>query len=117
MPWKVVGLSGMSALLALRYRHAEYDSVVDPCVTDYSARVSRNNAIGPAAGSKSPGVFRAFPITAPGAGWPRHNASFCRVLGFAGIPNPLFAMENTMMSFSDGKAAVQDRINAVKENE
>jgi len=37
--------------------------------------------------------------------------------GFAGIPNPLFAMENTMMFFSDGKDAVQELINAVKENQ
>jgi NAD(P) transhydrogenase subunit beta len=35
--------------------------------------------------------------------------------GFAGIPNPLFANPNTMMYFADGKQAVQDLINAVKE--
>jgi proton-translocating NAD(P)+ transhydrogenase subunit beta len=35
--------------------------------------------------------------------------------GFAGIPNPLFAADNTLMFFSDGKKAVQDIINAVKE--
>jgi len=37
--------------------------------------------------------------------------------GFAGIPNPLFAMENTMMFFSDGKDAIQQLITAVKENQ
>ena len=37
--------------------------------------------------------------------------------GFAGIPNPLFALENTLMFFSDGKVAVQDLISAVKENQ
>jgi len=37
--------------------------------------------------------------------------------GFAGIPNPLFAMENTMMFFSDGKDAIQALITAVKENQ
>ncbi len=37
--------------------------------------------------------------------------------GFAGIPNPLFALENTMMFFSDGKKAIQELINAVKENQ
>ena len=36
--------------------------------------------------------------------------------GFAGIPNPLFAMEKTMMFFSDGKDAIQELITAVKEN-
>jgi len=35
--------------------------------------------------------------------------------GFAGIPNPLFAMDNTLMFFSDGKKAVQSIIEAVKE--
>jgi len=35
--------------------------------------------------------------------------------GFAGIPNPLFALENTLMFFSDGKQAVQDISQAVKE--
>jgi len=36
--------------------------------------------------------------------------------GFAGIPNPLFAAENTMMFFSDGRKAIQDIITAVKES-
>ena len=35
--------------------------------------------------------------------------------GFAGIPNPLFAADNTVMYFSDGRQAVQDIIAAVKE--
>jgi NAD(P) transhydrogenase subunit beta len=35
--------------------------------------------------------------------------------GFAGIPNPLFAADNTLMFFSDGKKAVSDLISAVKE--
>ena len=35
--------------------------------------------------------------------------------GFAGIPNPLFSMDNTLMFFSDGRKAVQDIIAAVKE--
>jgi NAD(P) transhydrogenase subunit beta len=34
--------------------------------------------------------------------------------GFAGIPNPLFAADNTLMYFADGKKAVQDLITAVK---
>ncbi|PQO38612.1 NAD(P)(+) transhydrogenase (Re/Si-specific) subunit beta [Blastopirellula marina] len=35
--------------------------------------------------------------------------------GFAKIPNPLFAAENTLMFFSDGKKGVLDIVNAVKE--
>lgn len=35
--------------------------------------------------------------------------------GFAGIPNPLFAMDNTLMFFGDGKKAVEDLVSAYKE--
>lgn len=35
--------------------------------------------------------------------------------GFAGIPNPLFAADNALMLFSDGRKAVQDIINALNE--
>lgn len=35
--------------------------------------------------------------------------------GFAGIPNPLFANDNTLMYFADGKAAVREMTQAVKE--
>jgi NAD(P) transhydrogenase subunit beta len=36
--------------------------------------------------------------------------------GFAGIPNPLFALENTLMFFNDGKKAFIELIEAVKES-
>ncbi len=36
--------------------------------------------------------------------------------GFAGIPNPLFAAENTLMLYGDGKQAVLEIVAAVKEN-
>ncbi|MEE4270427.1 MAG: NAD(P)(+) transhydrogenase (Re/Si-specific) subunit beta [Thermoanaerobaculales bacterium] len=35
--------------------------------------------------------------------------------GFAGIPNPLFAADNTLMFFDDGKKAILDLVAAVKE--
>jgi NAD(P) transhydrogenase subunit beta len=35
--------------------------------------------------------------------------------GFAGIPNPLFALDNTLMFFGDGKKAILGLIAAVKE--
>ncbi len=35
--------------------------------------------------------------------------------GFAGVPNPLFAANNTLMLFGDGKEAVLDLIAAIKE--
>jgi NAD(P) transhydrogenase subunit beta len=35
--------------------------------------------------------------------------------GFAGIPNPLFAADNTLMFFSDGQKAINDIVAALKE--
>jgi NAD(P) transhydrogenase subunit beta len=35
--------------------------------------------------------------------------------GFAGIPNPLFAMENALMFFNDGQKAILEIVSAVKE--
>ena len=36
--------------------------------------------------------------------------------GFAGIPNPLFAADNTLMLFGDGKQAILEIVSALKEN-
>jgi len=36
--------------------------------------------------------------------------------GFAGIPNPLFAMDNTLMMFGDGKKAITELVEALKED-
>src|SRR5690625_7615927 len=35
--------------------------------------------------------------------------------GFAGLPNPLFAMDHTLMMFGDGKQAILDLTTALKE--
>ena len=35
--------------------------------------------------------------------------------GFAGIPNPLFAADNCLMLFEDGKKAIVDVVAAMKE--
>ena len=61
--------------------------------------------------------------TSPIAGMPIINADRARTVvvikrslspGFAGIPNPLFAAENTLMYFADGKKALVDLIAAMK---
>ena len=36
--------------------------------------------------------------------------------GFAGIPNPLFAADNCLMMFGDGKAVLQELVEALKES-
>lgn len=60
----------------------------------------------------------------PIAGMPIIDVDKCRTVivikrslspGFAGIPNPLFAMPNTLMYFADGQQAVLDIVKAVKE--
>jgi len=60
----------------------------------------------------------------PIAGMPIIEVDKCRTVvvikrslspGFAGIPNPLFAMDHTLMFFSDGKKAFTELIAAVKE--
>jgi NAD(P) transhydrogenase subunit beta len=59
----------------------------------------------------------------PIAGMPIINADKARTVivvkrslspGFAGIPNPLFAADNTLMYFADGKQAILDLIAALK---
>ncbi len=61
--------------------------------------------------------------SSPIAGMPIINVDKARTVvvikrslspGFAGIPNPLFANENTLMYFADGKKAVVDLIAAIK---
>jgi len=60
----------------------------------------------------------------PIAGMPIIDVDKCRTVivikrslspGFAGIPNPLFAMDHTLMFFSDGKKAFNELIAALKE--
>jgi NAD(P) transhydrogenase subunit beta len=62
--------------------------------------------------------------SSPIAGMPIIDVDKCRTVvvikrslspGFAGIPNPLFAGDNTLMLFNDGKKAFLDLMTAVKE--
>ena len=58
------------------------------------------------------------------AGMPIINVDYAKTVvvikrslspGFAGIPNPLFAMDNSLMFFGDGKKAILDIIAALKD--
>lgn len=60
----------------------------------------------------------------PIAGMPIIDVDKCRTVvvvkrslspGFAGIPNPLFAAENALMMFGDGKKAILELISCIKE--
>ena len=83
--------------------------------TDVSLVIGANDIVNPDART-DPG--------SPIAGMPILNVDQSRTVvvikrslspGFAGIPNPLFAADNTLMFFGDGKKAVLDLIAAVKE--
>jgi H+-translocating NAD(P) transhydrogenase subunit beta len=83
--------------------------------TDVAVVIGANDVVNPLA--------RTDP-TSPIAGMPILDVDKARTVvmikrslspGFAGIPNPLFAADNTLMYFSDGKKAINDLIAAVKE--
>lgn len=81
--------------------------------TDVAIVIGANDVVNPAA--------RTDP-TSPIAGMPILDVDKAKTVvvvkrslspGFAGIPNPLFAADNTLMYFADGKKAVLDLTNAL----
>jgi NAD(P) transhydrogenase subunit beta len=82
--------------------------------TDVALVIGANDVVNPLA--------RTDP-TSPIAGMPILDVDKARSIvvikrslspGFAGIPNPLFAADNALMYFADGKKAIMDLITAVK---
>jgi NAD(P) transhydrogenase subunit beta len=82
--------------------------------TDVALVIGANDVVNP--------VARTDP-SSPIAGMPILNVDKARTVvvikrslspGFAGIPNPLFAADNTLMYFADGKRAILDLIAALK---
>ncbi|MBZ0089606.1 MAG: NAD(P)(+) transhydrogenase (Re/Si-specific) subunit beta, partial [Thermoanaerobaculia bacterium] len=82
---------------------------------DVAIVVGANDVVNPVAETDPKSAIAGMPIIQA------HKAKTVIVIkrslspGFAGIPNPLFARDNALMYFSDGKKAIQDIINAVKE--
>ncbi|MGH7375934.1 MAG: NAD(P)(+) transhydrogenase (Re/Si-specific) subunit beta [Candidatus Methylomirabilales bacterium] len=83
--------------------------------TDVAVVIGANDVVNP--------VARTDP-TCPIAGMPILDVDKAKTVvvikrslspGFAGIPNPLFAADNTLMLFDDAKKAVLDLISALKE--
>ena len=83
--------------------------------TDVSLVIGANDIVNPDARNNP---------SSPIAGMPILNVDQSRTVvvikrslspGFAGIPNPLFAADNTLMFFGDGKQAVLDLIAAIKD--
>jgi NAD(P) transhydrogenase subunit beta len=82
--------------------------------TDVAIVIGANDVVNPLA--------RTDP-SSPIAGMPILDADKARTVvvikrslspGFAGIPNPLFAADNTLMFFADGKKAIMDLVAAIK---
>jgi NAD(P) transhydrogenase subunit beta len=82
--------------------------------TDVAIVIGANDVVNPAA--------RTDP-SSPIAGMPILDVDKARTVvvvkrslspGFAGIPNPLFAADNTLMYFADGKKAILDLTNALQ---
>jgi NAD(P) transhydrogenase subunit beta len=109
----------MNVLLAeaeIPYDHLKELDEVNPTFrqTDVAIVLGANDVVNPLA--------RTDP-TSPIAGMPVLEVDKARSVvvikrslspGFAGIPNPLFANDNTLMFFADGKKAITDIIAAMK---
>jgi len=111
----------MNVLLA--EANVDYDKLIemDPITTtmetvDVAIVIGANDVVNPVA-KTDPG--------SPIAGMPIIDVDKARTTiiikrslspGFAGIPNPLFAADNTLMFFNDGKKAMLELIEAVKES-
>ncbi len=110
----------MNVLLAeanIPYERLKEMDEVNPTFeqTDVAIVIGANDVVNPIAREDS-----ASPI----AGMPILDVDKARTVvvikrslspGFAGIPNPLFAADNTLMLFGDGKKMVLDLISALKE--
>jgi NAD(P) transhydrogenase subunit beta len=110
----------MNVLLAeadIPYEQVKEMDAINPSFaqTDVAIVIGANDVVNPLA--------RTDP-TSPIAGMPILDVDKARTVvvvkrslspGFAGIPNPLFAADNTLMYFADGKQAVLDLIDAVRQ--
>jgi len=111
----------MNVLLAeakVPYEQLKEMDAINPTMaqTDVALVIGANDVVNPDA--------RTNPQS-PIAGMPIINVDQARTVvvikrslspGFAGIPNPLFAMDNTLMYFGDGKKAILDLVAALKES-
>ena len=111
----------MNVLLAeadVEYEKLKEMDAINPSFaqTDVAIVVGANDVVNP--------VARTDPKS-PIAGMPILDVDKARTVivikrslspGFAGIPNPLFAMDNTLMYFADAKKAFLDMTAAVKES-
>ncbi len=83
--------------------------------TDVAIVIGANDVVNPVAREESNSPIAGMPIL--NVDQARYVVVIKRSLspGFAGIPNPLFAADNTLMFFNDARKAVMELIAAVKE--
>jgi NAD(P) transhydrogenase subunit beta len=109
----------MNVLLAeanIPYEQVKEMDEVNPSFaqTDVAIVIGANDVVNPVAREDSGNPIAGMPILDV------DKARTCVVVkrslspGFAGIPNPLFAADNTLMLFGDGKKALLDLVAALK---
>ena len=111
----------MNVLLAeaeVAYDKLKEMDVVNPSFeqTDVTLIIGANDVVNPLARDDNSGPIAGMPILDVDRS--RTVVVIKRSLspGFAGIPNPLFAADNTLMYFGSAKEAVLDLVTAMKEN-
>ena len=83
--------------------------------TDVTLIIGANDIVNPVARTDPASPIAGMPILDVGKSRTVVVVKRSMSPGFAGIPNPLFAADNTLMLFADGKKAVLDLITAIKE--
>lgn len=111
----------MNVLLAeanVEYEKLREMDAVNPTFkqTDVAIVIGANDVVNPVARDNSGSPIDGMPIL--DVDMARYVVVIKRSLspGFAGIPNPLFAADNTLMFFNDAKKAMLELIAAVKES-
>jgi NAD(P) transhydrogenase subunit beta len=84
--------------------------------TDVVIVIGANDVVNPSANEADSGPLAGMPVL--NVGEARTVIVNKRSLspGFSGVPNPLFAQDNTNMLFGDGKETMQELVNIYKEN-
>jgi NAD(P) transhydrogenase subunit beta len=84
--------------------------------TDVVIVIGANDVVNPSANTADSGPIAGMPVL--NVGEARTVIVNKRSLspGFSGVPNPLFAQDNTNMLFGDAKASMQELVNVYKEN-
>ena len=111
----------MNVLLAeaeVSYDKLKEMDVINPSFaqTDVALVIGANDVVNPLAREADSGPIAGMPIL--DVDYARTVVVIKRSLspGFAGIPNPLFAADNTLMYFGSAKEAVLDLVAAIKES-